>query len=118
MKSIRLYFAASLLLAGSMYAEAKVFQDDSISISSCRFHSSEPLTPTYLDDAVGGLSFWSNWFLSVQGGEAAFMGKPLGCSDFFGRTKPLLLTIFSVKTPVSGSNDVPLSFCEIDVPSS
>ena len=89
MKSIRLFLAASLLLTGSMFAEAKVFQDDSIGFSSCQY-SIEPLTPTYLDNAVGGLSFWSNWFLTVQGGEAAFMGKPLGCSDFFGRTKPLL----------------------------
>ena len=87
MKSIRLFLAASLLLTGSMFAEAKVFQDDSISFSSCQY-SIEPLTPTYLDNAVGGLSFWSNWFLTVQGGEAAFMGKPLGCSDFFGRMKP------------------------------
>ena len=90
MKSIRLFFAASLLLAGSAYAEAQTFQDDSIGASSYQYHSADPLTPTYLDYAVGGLSFWSNWFLSVQGGEAAFIGKPLGCSDFFGRTKPLL----------------------------
>ena len=90
MKSIRLFFAASLLLAGSAYAEAQTFRDDSIGASSYQYHSADPLTPTYLDYAVGGLSFWSNWFLSVQGGEAAFVGKPLGCSDFFGRTKPLL----------------------------
>ena len=32
MKSIRLFFAASLLLAGSAYAEAQTFQDDSIGL--------------------------------------------------------------------------------------
>ena len=56
MKSIRLFFAASLLLAGSAYAEAQTFQDDSIGASSYQYHSADPLTPTYLDYAVGGLS--------------------------------------------------------------
>ena len=55
MKSIRLFFAASLLLAGSAYAEAQTFQDDSIGASSYQYHSADPLTPTYLDYAVGGL---------------------------------------------------------------
>lgn len=31
----------------------------------------------------------SNWFLNVAGGVSAFTGKPLGCEDLFGRTRPI-----------------------------
>ena len=32
----------------------------------------------------------SNWFLSVEGGVSAFVGKPVGHGDLFDRTEPLL----------------------------
>lgn len=34
-------------------------------------------------------SAWSdNWFVGISGGANAFIGKPLGCEDLFGRIKP------------------------------
>ncbi len=37
--------------------------------------------------AIG--STWSgNWFVGISGGANAFVGKPLGCEDLFGRVKP------------------------------
>ncbi len=50
----------------------------------------QPLKPTY-EGGVAVSSPWrGNWFLSVQGGAAAFLGQPLGCNDLFGRTKPTI----------------------------
>jgi len=31
----------------------------------------------------------SNWFLNIAGGVSTFIGKPLGCEDLFGRTRPI-----------------------------
>lgn len=31
----------------------------------------------------------SNWFLNIAGGVNTFIGKPLGCEDLFGRTRPI-----------------------------
>lgn len=45
------------------------------------------MTPTYLDGVFQGGGWNSNWFISVQGGVSAFAGKPIGCGDFFDRTK-------------------------------
>lgn len=49
-----------------------------------------PLTPTYMDDIYQGSGWDSNWFLSVKGGFSSFIGKPVGCGDFFDRSKFLL----------------------------
>ena len=29
-----------------------------------------------------------NWFVSLQGGASAFIGKPIGCADLFDRVRP------------------------------
>lgn len=31
-----------------------------------------------------------NWFVSLQGGARAFIGKPVGCADLFDRIKPTI----------------------------
>ncbi|WP_373155551.1 OmpA family protein [Bacteroides cellulosilyticus] len=31
----------------------------------------------------------SNWFLNIAGGVSTLIGKPLGCEDLFGRTRPI-----------------------------
>lgn len=81
---------ALVLLGGSAACKANAYQGDTICSPVNLEENIMALTPTYLDDAIGGLSFNSNWFLSVQGGSAAFIGTPLGCNDFFGRMKPML----------------------------
>lgn len=50
----------------------------------------QPLTPTYLDGVQENAGWDSNWFLSVQGGASAFLGKPVGHGDLFDRFQPLL----------------------------
>ena len=47
-----------------------------------------PLEPTY-HKGVFVTSPWNgNWFVSLQGGASAFIGKPVGCADLFDRIKP------------------------------
>lgn len=48
------------------------------------------LPPTYLDDVYVDEGWKSNWFFTAQGGFSAFLGSPVGCGDFFDRTKPML----------------------------
>lgn len=51
-----------------------------------------PLDPTY-HKGVFVTSPWNgNWFVGLQGGASAFIGKPVGCADLFDRIKP---TIFA-----------------------
>lgn len=49
-------------------------------------------------------SAWSdNWFVGISGGTNAFIGKPLGCEDLFGRIKPTFgLTLGKWFTPSVG----------------
>lgn len=56
------------------------------------------------EDAVAIGSLWSdNWFVGVSGGTNAFIGKPLGCEDLFGRIKPTFgLTFGKWITPAVG----------------
>ena len=49
-----------------------------------------PVTVTYLDNVYSNGGWDANWFITVQGGMSAFLGKPVGHGDFFDRTKPLL----------------------------
>jgi len=49
-----------------------------------------PVTVTYLDNVYSNGGWDANWFVTVQGGMSAFLGKPVGHGDFFDRTKPLL----------------------------
>ena len=47
----------------------------------------EELRPTYLN-AYRSDGFWKyGWFINVQGGVTSFIGKPIGCSDLFDRTR-------------------------------
>ena len=49
-----------------------------------------PLEPTY-HKGVFVTSPWNgNWFVSLQGGASAFIGKPVGCADLFDRIKPII----------------------------
>lgn len=50
----------------------------------------QTLTPTYLDGVQEDAGWDSNWFLSVQGGASAFLGKPIGHADLFDRFQPVL----------------------------
>lgn len=45
-------------------------------------------TPSYLDGVLVASPWTANWFIGVSGGTSAFLGKPLGCEDLFGRLQP------------------------------
>jgi outer membrane protein OmpA-like peptidoglycan-associated protein len=49
-----------------------------------------PLPPTYLEGAQENGEWNANWFICVQGGASAFLGKPVGHADLFDRFTPLL----------------------------
>ncbi len=50
----------------------------------------QPIEPTY-QKGVFVTSPWNgNWFVSLQGGANAFIGKPIGCADLFGRVRPTI----------------------------
>lgn len=89
MKIQKVLFMTAGLLLGSVSAGAAI-NGDSAYVQDDPVMVIQPVTPVYLDDVAGNLSFTSNWFLSVQGGMSAFIGKPVGCGDLFDRTKPIL----------------------------
>ena len=89
MKIKKVLFMTAGLLLGSVRAGAAI-NGDSAYVPDDPVMVIQPVTPVYLDDVAGNLSFTSNWFLSVQGGMSAFIGKPVGCGDLFDRTKPML----------------------------
>lgn len=47
----------------------------------------QPLQPTYEKGAIITSPWSGHWFVGAQGGASAFLGKPLGCDDLFGRTR-------------------------------
>lgn len=69
--------------------------------------SGETLLPgdTACHDGVLVPSPWNgNWFVGVQGGAGAFLGKPLGCADLFDRMKPeISVTLGKWFTPQIGA---------------
>lgn len=48
----------------------------------------QPMQPAYLDGVVTSPPWSGNWFVTLSGGAAAFLGTPLGCNDLFGRIRP------------------------------
>lgn len=69
--------------------QALLSDNDSI-VNSFTTQDLQPLAPTYLDGVYKDPEWSGNWFLSVNGGMNAFVGKPVGCGDFGDRIKPLL----------------------------
>lgn len=49
-----------------------------------------PLDPTYHKGVLVTSPWNGNWFVSLQGGAGAFIGKPVGCADLFDRIKPTI----------------------------
>ena len=90
MKIQKTLLMAAGLLIGSGCVKADTHDGDSIYMQDDYTQFIQPVSPTYLDDVTGSLGLDANWFLSVQGGMSAFVGKPVGCGDLFDRTKPLL----------------------------
>lgn len=76
------------LLALSMTASAKGWPVDTLHQASVNNPFLQRLTPTLTTDYVQVGKINQHWFFGIQGGASAFIGKPLGCGDFFDRTTP------------------------------
>lgn len=62
-----------------------------------------PVCETNGNTVVIGSAWSDNWFVGISGGANAFIGKPLGCEDLFGRIKPTFgLTLGKWFTPSVG----------------
>lgn len=86
MKKIILMTALSL----SMTVSARDIPFDSLHVDGINNPVLQRLTPSYTRDFVQVGRFNQHWFIGVQGGASAFLGKPLGCGDIFDRTMPSL----------------------------
>lgn len=77
---------------------------DSTNVETGLCTKSVALTSFSNEGAVAIGSVWSgNWFVGISGGANAFIGKPLGCEDLFGRIKPTFgLTFGKWITPSVG----------------
>ena len=88
MSNRKIAFITIVLFFGTLCQNA-LATSDSVYVATYNEQVPQPLSPTYLDNTVAGSSLAANWFISVKGGANAFIGKPIGCEDLFGRTKPL-----------------------------
>lgn len=50
----------------------------------------QPVEPAYHKGVLVTSPWNDNWFVSLQGGANAFIGRPIGCTDLFDRMKPTL----------------------------
>ena len=75
-----LCISASVVAAPSGDGDGKKFVENDLS----------PISPTYMDDIYQGSGWDSNWFVSLKGGLGSFIGKPVGCGDFYDRSNFLL----------------------------
>ena len=84
----KIIFMAALSL--SMTASARDIPVDSLHVNPVSNPILQRLSPSYTNDYVQVGKFNQHWFIGVQGGASAFLGKPLGCGDIFDRTMPTL----------------------------
>lgn len=95
-----------LAVACSLQAKAGVLSTNRDSTKIKRRYCTKRMPPVYEtnNNAVAIGSAWSdNWFVGISGGANAFIGKPLGCEDLFGRVKPTFgLTFGKWFTPSVG----------------
>ena len=79
-----------MLLAISMMANAKETPIDSLKWAVVDNPNLQRLTPTLTEDYVQLSKPNQHWFIGVQGGTSAFIGKPVGCGDIFDRVSPTI----------------------------
>ena len=86
----RLIFIFAALCSLQARADVLPAQRDTVRCTSLYAATEllQPMQPSYLDGVVIPATRSGNWFVSIAGGAAAFLGTPLGCEDLFGRLKP------------------------------
>lgn len=89
MKKILFSLLAASLSVGAQAGVHTEYADTSSVVRTLRSNDAlRPITPTYMKGTLVSSSWADNWFVQVAGGATAFLGKPLGCDDIFGRMKP------------------------------
>ena len=95
-----------LAVACSLQAKAGVLSTNRDSTKVETRYCTKRMPPVCEKDcnaAVIGSTWSDNWFVGISGGANAFIGKPLGCEDLFGRIKPTFgLTLGKWFTPSVG----------------
>lgn len=86
MKKTVLTLMAVCLFAGNASAQSADYEQQFF----IQEQDLQVLEPTYLENVYVNNPWDSNWFFSIKGGMSAFVGKPVGCGDFFNRTEPLV----------------------------
>lgn len=85
-------FILSLALSVSMgaYAEDRFSVLDTATVVQIEDGANlfRPVEPSCLKGALVTSTWSGHWFIQVAGGTTAFLGKPLGCNDLFGRMEP------------------------------
>lgn len=80
----------ALMMSVGAYADNRPSVTDSATIIHIEDYDNllSPIKPTYLKGALVSSPWSGHWFVQAAGGATAFLGKPLGCNDIFGRTEP------------------------------
>lgn len=87
-KSIFIFAAICSLLTKAFAGSVTT---DSIGKANRQYYMEEALSvtvPSYMEGVLVASPWTDNWFVGVSGGASAFLGKPLGCGDLFGRLQP------------------------------
>ena len=86
-----IFVLAAAAMCRSLQANADVqpVPQDSV---HCESHTDkelmfQPIDPTYHKGVLVTSPWNGNWFVSLQGGAGAFIGKPIGCADLFDRVR-------------------------------
>lgn len=91
-------FILSLALSVSMgaYAEDRFSVLDTATVVQIEDGANlfRPVEPSCLKGALVTSPWSGHWFIQVAGGTTAFLGKPLGCNDLFGRMEPAFHVAF------------------------
>ena len=88
----KIFIIAALGLFVQLQASASELSVDTLTKINpqIEYEMLRTIEPTYLKEVSVPSAWSSNWFVGVSGGASAFLGKPLGCEDVFGRVMPTL----------------------------
>ena len=85
----KIFFLLATACTMQAHASALPIGRDSVRTEWLQYNKVESHIANPSTEGVIVSSLWKdNWFVGVSAGANAFIGKPLGCDDLFGRTKP------------------------------
>ena len=85
----KIFFLLAAACTLQTHASAHPVGRDSVRSEWLQYNKKESHIANPSTEGVIVSSLWKdNWFIGVSAGANAFIGKPLGCDDLFGRIKP------------------------------